>query len=210
MSEAACAGLIVADAPDVAAAIAAALGPEMRVTLRSDVPRPNESQDDMPAAAKFLEEYWRMAVQDFVREHARLDVLVTVLPPAPSGGVRDLSLAAFHRRQLQHIVHPWLGLKHASAAMKLTGGALITVGDLAPVPGDVARATAARALANMMQGLALECSGSTPPIRVTWVEAHTMARQTAEVAAAVKLLASSRSSFMTGTNLVLREVTHGR
>lgn len=209
MSDAARAALIVADDPAVGAAIQAALAPDLRVVVRGDVPWPEASSDQLPTAAKLLEDYWRAAVHDVVRDHGCLDVLVTVLPCAPRAGVRGLSLAAFHRRQLQQIVHPWLGLKHASAAMKSTGGSLIAVGDLVPVPGDVSRGTVARALGNMMQGLALECAGSDPVIRVNWVEAHTMAAQTTQVAEAVRVLASPRSSFMTGTNFVLREVPHG-
>ena len=208
MSEAVRTALVVADAREVSDAIATRLGADLRVAVCDRVPWPDLGRDDLPTAAQSLEAYWQDTVRAFVRDHGRLDVLVTVLPAAAPVRLHDADLAAFHRRQLQHLVHPWLGLKHAGAAMKPTGGALIVVGDLAPAHGDVFRGTAARALANMMQAMALECAGSQPVIRVNWVEAQTMRRQTAQVAEAVRLLASPRASFMTGTNIVLSQVPH--
>jgi hypothetical protein len=203
--------LIVADRAEIAATFAASLAADASAVVQVVSP-PVAGPGDLDAAAAAADTFWQTTVANFVATHGALALAVHILPALSTNAIDGLSLETFRTLEVRHIIHPWLGLKRCIAAMTPAGGAIVIVARRPAQPEhDLFAATAANALRVMVRAVAQECGGLTPPIRINIVEADAEVQDMSTLVAAAGFLGSSRSSFMTGAEIVVsRPAAKGR
>jgi NAD(P)-dependent dehydrogenase (short-subunit alcohol dehydrogenase family) len=172
--------------------------------------------DELPAGARFFGADVRDAEQvdalvASVGEHyGRLDIAVNNAGGSPSG---DAATASPHFSTAVVTLNLMAPLFVAQAANRLMqdqadGGTIVNIGSvsgLRPSPGTAAYGAAKAGLVNLTQTLAVEWA---PKVRVNCISAGLIATEQAEVRAqnvgdAVLYLASPRSAYVTGANLVV-------
>lgn len=169
---------------------------------------------------------WRAAVAEAEARAGRLDILVVCAGVSEMAPTIDLALEDFRRVCDVNLKGPFLGLKHAVAAMRRAGrgGSVVLVGSIAGKIGvaDHIHYTASKAGVNLLaKSAALELGPEQ--IRVNaihpgFVDTDMTARfpeeskraaplgrpaRPEEIAEAALFLASDRSRFMTGAEMVL-------
>lgn len=145
---------------------------------------------------------WGNLVTSVIDRFGRLDILVNGPPDLLVKPIREMTLSDLRALEEANIVAPWLGMKHATVAMRAGGGGSIVNLSLglartgaADLSGNCATAAGLRV---MSQAVALECGQNADGIRVNSILVdHARPPAPAEVAAAVVYLASDESRFMT-------------
>jgi NAD(P)-dependent dehydrogenase (short-subunit alcohol dehydrogenase family) len=171
-------------------------------------------------------EDWSRLVTETERSHGRLDILVLNAGVSELASTVDLELEDFRRVCRTNLKGPFLGLKAGVAAMRRggRGGSVVVVGSIAAKIGvaDHIHYTASKSgVAMLVKAAALELgpekirvnaihpgfvdTGMTERFPDEAKRAAPLGRpgEAAEIAAAALYLASDRSAFMTGAEIVL-------
>lgn len=114
------------------------------------------------------EEGWRSLVDEIVREHGRLDVLVNNAGVVEAGTIESTSAEDYRFIMAVSADGTFFGCKHALPAMKESGGSIINMASIASIQGEhlVAAYCAAKgAVEALTRAVAVHCTQNRLPIR---------------------------------------------
>jgi len=137
------------------------------------------SADPSPAGAALSialdvtdEDAWEQAIAAAVARFGRLDALINNAGIGLAGSVEETSLEDWRRVMAVNLDGVFLGVKHAIAAMKRTGGAIVNVASVAGLvaaPPFAAYAASKGGVRALTRAAAIHCTDRGYPIRVNAV-----------------------------------------
>lgn len=151
---------------------------------------------------------WQRAIEMTIGTFGRFDAFVSGPPPLVSRRLRDWSLTDWKAFEDAHILGPWLGMKYAMMELrKINGGAVVLISTTLARNARIdtaANSAAAGALKPMAQAAALECGVKADGTRINSILIDPTHPPAVEgVPGAVVYFVSNKSTYMTGTEIVI-------